>query len=85
MWIDVQDNGRGMDDVTLEEVRETLRNGAQTGHNRGALCNIHERLYLFFGERYGLEVIEASTQGTLIRLKLPHSETYGGESHDATR
>ncbi|MCI1777935.1 MAG: sensor histidine kinase [Paenibacillus lautus] len=85
IWIDVQDNGRGMDDSTLEEVRESLRIGVQAGRTRGALSNIHERLYLFFGERYGLEVIEASSQGTLIRLKLPYSETYGGESYDATR
>ncbi|MEF2964890.1 sensor histidine kinase [Paenibacillus sp. M1] len=85
IWIDVIDNGKGMTPARLEEVRASLRGGAKDGNIReGAMRNIHERLSIFYGSGYGLEIIGTSPEGTWVRLRIPagESEDHGGEQHE---
>ncbi len=79
IWIDVQDNGRGIEPGKLEAIRSSLRNGPADERSAGALSNIQERLSIYFGEGYGLEVVSSTPQGTLIRLKIP-DRVDGGET-----
>lgn len=72
--LSVTDNGRGMTAQALGELRARLScPGAvdtQTGHGIG-LCNVSERLRLYFGDGGRLTVDAAPAAGTRIALLLP--------------
>lgn len=82
IWIDVQDNGRGMEADKLSLIQASLMKKQSTDGKVGALLNIHERLSIHFAENYGLVLVSSSDKGTLIRLKIPWSKGDGGEKHD---
>ncbi|WP_024613319.1 sensor histidine kinase [Clostridium sp. Ade.TY] len=68
--IDVIDNGLGMP----EEVVETLLNGNNKRKAKGSgigLRNVNERIKLYFGNEYGLEIFSEPDEGTTIRINLP--------------
>ncbi|MBB6673954.1 cache domain-containing sensor histidine kinase [Cohnella nanjingensis] len=77
---DVSDDGIGMDEATLREVREGLRSetAADDGHGIG-LRNVHERIKLRYGEMYGLTVTSAPGVGTTVTVRLPAAVRGGGE------
>ena len=65
----VQDDGRGMDQDTLEHifdkhVRDTKSNGV-------GLQNVHERIRLYYGTAYGLSFESEPGKGTTVRIRLP--------------
>ncbi|ANS74733.1 histidine kinase [Paenibacillus yonginensis] len=76
VWIDVTDNGKGMPAEREREISEALssRRLNRSVGRMGALLNIHERVTIFFGQQYGLEIINNSAEGTGIRLRLPGLE-----------
>jgi len=82
IWIDVQDNGRGMEADKLSLIQASLMKKQSIDGKVGALLNIHERLSIHFAENYGLELVSSSNKGTLVRLKIPCSKGDGGEKHD---
>ncbi|GGF88049.1 sensor histidine kinase YesM [Paenibacillus albidus] len=82
--IDVADNGKGMRPERMQEIAASLRRRLDRLHgHEGALQNIHERLSIFFGQEYGLEIHNTSAEGTVIRITLPmpEAEIPGGEEH----
>lgn len=81
IWIDVQDNGRGIDPGKLEAIRSSLRIGRADERRSGALSNIQERLSIYFGEGYGLEIVSSTSDGTLIRMRIPNRMD-GGETDE---
>ncbi|GAA0133653.1 two-component system sensor histidine kinase YesM [Paenibacillus sp. YSY-4.3] len=84
IWVDVIDNGKGMAPAREDEVRSSLQHGAKPGSREGAMNNIHERLSIFFGRDYGLEIINNSAEGMRVRLRLPResADKHGGEQHE---
>ncbi|WHX50691.1 sensor histidine kinase [Paenibacillus woosongensis] len=84
IWVDVIDNGKGMAPVREDEVRSSLQNGGKSGSREGAMNNIHERLSIFFGRDYGLEIINNSAEGMRVRLRFPctTADKHGGEQHE---
>lgn len=69
LLIHVQDNGAGMDEEKLDEMR---RHFAQRGEAvENALYNINSRLKIRFGNAYGIEIESREGQGTLCSLVLP--------------
>lgn len=72
IWIDVLDNGPGL---TPEEVENLLVDGKHE-HKKGSgvgLVNVHQRIRLYFGERYGLKIDSEPDVGTRVRIHLPKS------------
>lgn len=72
IYIDVTDNGPGM---TREEVDYLLVDSERI-HKKGSgvgLVNVHQRIRLYFGERYGLEIESEPDVGTCVRIHLPKS------------
>ncbi len=65
----VEDDGCGMDEETLEK----LRNKAVSPGDEGGigLSNILQRLRLFYGNEYTFEVSSVVDKGTVIRLSVP--------------
>ncbi|MFB5677103.1 sensor histidine kinase [Paenibacillus terreus] len=83
VWIDVRDNGRGLPPAQLEALNFSLRRAsAGPGGRTGAIHNIHDRLSIYFGEAYGLEVIRSDEEGAWIRLKIPFTGNGGGLEHE---
>jgi two-component system sensor histidine kinase YesM len=72
--IEVQDNGCGMDEKRLLEIREILQaQGKDDGENIG-LKNVYDRIRLEFGEPFGLTVDSSPQSGTAVCLILPNLE-----------
>ncbi len=73
LYFSVEDNGLGMDEETLEK----LRSGAVTSRKMGSgigYKNINERIKIYFGDEYGLEVYSELDEGTKVLVKLPKVE-----------
>jgi two-component system, sensor histidine kinase YesM len=68
--IRVEDNGKGMDAETLDNVRRTLVRGGPAMKGI-ALDNVNQRLKLSFGEAYGLSICSSPSEGTEISIMIP--------------
>lgn len=73
----VTDDGKGMEEHQLEELQSSLEEEArftELGHrsNRSiGIRNIHSRIRLYYGERYGLSIESQPNKGTSITIHLP--------------
>ena len=70
LFIEVEDNGLGMPE---EQVKHLLTDGRRT-RNKGSgigLRNVHQRIQLSFGKKYGLEIQSEPDEGTVVRIHLP--------------
>ncbi len=77
LLICVKDNGQGIDEDQLAQIRERLQEeasftelGRRTGHSIG-LKNIHSRLELYYGRGYGLTVSSRLGEWTEVWIKVP--------------
>lgn len=76
--ITVADNGVGMDEEKLKQVRRNLDMSYEEGGSAHiGLRNVHARIQLFYGERYGLWVDSVQGSGTQVRIQLPYKNTEG--------
>jgi Putative regulator of cell autolysis len=73
----ISDDGVGMDDDTLQRIRERL---AKSGHNirnkpentsNIGIINVNNRIKLIYGDEYGIEINSMQGQGTEVLLMLP--------------
>lgn len=75
LYIDVIDNGLGM----LPEVADTLLTNESKIEKKSSgigLKNVHERIQLYFGKEYGLEIYSEPDEGTTIRIHMPCVDFY---------
>lgn len=82
IYIDVIDNGLGMPE---EEVYQILSDNTRV-HKKGSgigLSNVHQRIQLYFGPRYGLLIDSELDEGTTVHIHLPrimyNRDTLNGE------
>lgn len=68
--ITVKDNGRGMDEQKLSDVRSALAQNKIMEKSIG-LVNVNQRIRLFYGEEYGISIFSAPGIGTRIQITLP--------------
>ncbi len=74
--LSVFDNGVGMSEDKLNLLRQSLVHGrtadpqAKTGGI--GFLNVHERLRLYYGERYGVTIDSQEGSGTSVQLRLPY-------------
>lgn len=64
----VRDNGSGMSEEKLKEVRHHLEHSNESSNHIG-LVNCHRRLQLLYGEAYGVTIESHLQQGTTICLR----------------
>ena len=69
--ITVSDNGIGMDEETLRQVRDRMINHETNDARSIGLYNINQRIKLFYGEEYSLQINSAPEKGTTAVLTLP--------------
>lgn len=75
LYIEVADNGVGMDKETLEKVRRRIYEPQEVEEelrcfNIG-LVNIHERIQLIFSKDYGLFIDSRENEGTKVTIHIP--------------
>jgi len=66
----VQDNGAGMTQTRLEEVRSGLRAGSGESAGYG-LFNVNKRIQLYYNLPRGIEIESEEKAGTIVTLKVP--------------
>lgn len=72
----VEDNGRGMEKKELHSLQLSLNRDEAPDESIG-LVNVNQRIRLFYGESYGLQISSTPGKGTRIEILLPlrnHSE-----------
>jgi two-component system sensor histidine kinase YesM len=85
LFVVVEDNGCGMTEAKLEELRLRLLQNrlADDGHEfkrRGGIgvVNVHRRIQMVFGEAYGLTIDSKQYEGTRIIMSMPKQYNGGG-------
>lgn len=81
LMISVSDDGSGMTADKLEALRRSLENSwdyfsdvfLRAGKKRHgiALNNVNQRIRLFYGKEYGLELFSTAGVGTTVRISVP--------------
>ncbi len=71
--IEVADNGCGIADQSLQEIRKTIKEGTNIGEAKKniGLTNIYQRLRLYYGESASFEIDSTQGAGTKITIILP--------------
>ena len=69
--LEVKDDGAGMTEDRLAQIRKSLASGERVGFG---LTTVHERLQLFFGPDYGLSVESTEGGGTTVTARIPASK-----------
>ena len=69
--IDVADNGVGIPPETAVSLLDAGRPQVHTSGSGTGVRNVHQRIRLTFGERYGLTILSEPDEGTLVRIRLP--------------
>jgi two-component system sensor histidine kinase YesM len=73
----IQDNGTGMDEVSLKKLNEDLRSNNQIPNKKHgiALLNVNRRIQLVFGPKYGISVFSIPDIGTSVIVEIPTGTT----------
>ncbi|KMW11027.1 sensor histidine kinase [Enterocloster citroniae] len=77
--ITVEDNGKGISPLRLEEIRATLDQPDTLESEHIGLNNINTRLKLYYGKEYGLRIDSQEGIGTALSLHLPRASQDKGE------
>lgn len=75
----VKDDGKGMTLDQLENIRNALANAIELTKDREyseegkayGLLNVHARIKLMYGEKYGIEIFSQENVGTKVKILLP--------------
>ncbi|MBR4670571.1 MAG: sensor histidine kinase [Butyrivibrio sp.] len=65
-----EDDGAGIDEELLEEIRTNLKEDRNTSSHYG-LYNIHRRISLMYNGDFGLDISSKKDEGTLVRITIP--------------
>jgi two-component system, sensor histidine kinase YesM len=72
--IRVQDDGVGINEEKLIELYNSLDEPDDSEARRIGLRNVHQRIKLFYGNEYGLEITSKLEQGTIVNIIFPKGE-----------
>lgn len=72
--IQIEDNGIGINEERLLQVRDGIRNKVPTEKDIYGLYNVNERIRLNFGEKYGIFIESMYGEGTVVSVILPYVE-----------
>ncbi|WFR55041.1 sensor histidine kinase [Anaerocolumna sp. AGMB13025] len=66
--LSVADNGIGIRPEKLESLKHALENSEKVGFGLSA---VHERIKLYFGEEYGIDIMSEYGSGTTVNIRIP--------------
>ena len=70
--IRVYDNGSGMNEKDLEDVRAQINDFNCLDRTQIGLVNVNQRIKLFYGNEYGIEIESLENKFTTVTIKLPY-------------
>ena len=73
LCIEVSDNGCGMTEEELAQLRRNIEQKDMTRSKSIGLYNINQRIKLTYGDAFGIQVLSVPEEGTRVRLYLPVS------------
>ncbi len=71
--IHVTDNGCGMNEEELKEIKEGLNDFGHLDRSHIGLSNVNQRIKLLYGEKYGLVITSKNDEGTSVVIELPRN------------
>ncbi|MBP5332348.1 MAG: sensor histidine kinase [Lachnospiraceae bacterium] len=71
-FLSVHDNGIGIEEQRLAEIKESLTSSHAPQGDIYGLYNVNERIRLRFGNEYGISIESVYGSGTTVTVKLPH-------------
>ncbi len=83
LLLTVSDNGIGMDQETLEKLREEIARACRETESGFGLANVSERIRMNYGSEYGLSVESEPGFGTTVTIRLPAKRKGGTEDEKA--
>lgn len=76
----VRDNGAGMEEKELEELRKEISRPCKETEKGFGLANVNERIHMYFGEQYGLSIQSVKDKGTIVEILIPAIKAGAGIS-----
>lgn len=76
----VRDNGVGMEEDVLEQIRREIERPCQETEKGFGLANINERIRMYFGNEYGMTISSEKGKGTIVEIMIPAIKAEGRES-----
>jgi len=70
MIITVSDNGIGIDETRLSELKNMFEGGKKLTHSVG-LYNVYQRLSLYYGNNFNIDIHSQKNYGTKINIVIP--------------
>lgn len=67
----VQDNGVGMDPDELAHLRREIERPCKDTEGGFGLANVNERIRMYFGDYYGMQIDSVQGQGTTVTVTIP--------------
>jgi two-component system, sensor histidine kinase YesM len=82
LYLSVEDNGIGMNESRLMELRSLLdREQLHPMADQGiGILNVTKRTKLLFGKEYGIEIFSESNKGTKVRMSVPYEVGTGNQN-----
>ncbi|WAM36048.1 sensor histidine kinase [Caldicellulosiruptor acetigenus] len=78
MLFEITDNGVGIPPDKLNSLKNILYNGDENNNFQEisfGLLNVHQRIKIYYGKDYGLEIESSPLVGTTVKLKVPFFKT----------
>ena len=74
LLLTVSDNGCGMGEEELTQLREKILKN-QIGQSKSiGLTNVNQRIRLCYGSQYGIQIDSVPGEGTRVCVKLPYEK-----------
>ncbi len=67
----VRDDGVGMDEEELEQLRQQIEKPCQETEKGFGLANVNERIHMYFGYEYGMKIQSEKGKGTTVEIVIP--------------
>ena len=67
----VRDDGVGMDAEELEQLRREIQRPCQETEKGFGLANVNERIHMYFGPEYGMDIQSQKGKGTTVEIVIP--------------
>lgn len=74
IYLYIEDNGVGMDEQELEELREKISRPGKTTEKGFGLANVNERIRMNLGAEYGMQILSEKGKGTRVTIVIPALE-----------
>ncbi|QJD87868.1 sensor histidine kinase [Cohnella herbarum] len=76
LWIYIEDNGKGMDSRQADKMNAMLGDNPRTmldspTRDRVGIYNVNSRIKLYYGNEYGISILSAPDEGTIVKIILP--------------